>query len=209
MSRARRGVGRLHPTPWLWRSPVTTRSWTPRSRGTGVCVRSSKARATASWVRSARASDAVAAALDAQLRVRSRAVALRGDAARAHGDPHRRGAATRRRQLLRPDRHSLRPHPRHRVRRPGAGVGLRRRALSGTGCPTGASLVDLGVHRLKDLGRPEHVWQLAHHESGRRAPAAALARRVPTQPAGAAHAADRPAGRCRRCRCDGSPTSGW
>ena len=24
------------------------------------------------------------------------------------------------------------------------------------------SLLDLGVHRLKDLGRPEHVWQLAH-----------------------------------------------
>ena len=24
------------------------------------------------------------------------------------------------------------------------------------------TLVDLGVHRLKDLARPEHVWQLAH-----------------------------------------------
>jgi predicted ATPase/class 3 adenylate cyclase/DNA-binding CsgD family transcriptional regulator len=28
--------------------------------------------------------------------------------------------------------------------------------------PDGASLRDLGVHRLKDLGRPEHVWQLCH-----------------------------------------------
>jgi predicted ATPase/class 3 adenylate cyclase/DNA-binding CsgD family transcriptional regulator len=28
--------------------------------------------------------------------------------------------------------------------------------------PQGASLADHGVHRLKDLGRPEHVWQLEH-----------------------------------------------
>ena len=24
------------------------------------------------------------------------------------------------------------------------------------------TLRDLGVHRLRDLGRPEHVWQLVH-----------------------------------------------
>ena len=28
--------------------------------------------------------------------------------------------------------------------------------------PAQASLVDLGQHRLKDLGRPEHIWQLVH-----------------------------------------------
>ena len=28
--------------------------------------------------------------------------------------------------------------------------------------PAGATLVDLGMHRLKDLGSPEHIWQLAH-----------------------------------------------
>src|SRR5205807_2380000 len=28
--------------------------------------------------------------------------------------------------------------------------------------PAGASLVDLGLHRLKDLGRPERVWALRH-----------------------------------------------
>ena len=28
--------------------------------------------------------------------------------------------------------------------------------------PAGASLLDLGEHRLKDLGRPEHVFQLVH-----------------------------------------------
>lgn len=31
--------------------------------------------------------------------------------------------------------------------------------------PEGALLVDLGVHRLKDLGRPEHVYQLCHSGS--------------------------------------------
>jgi predicted ATPase/class 3 adenylate cyclase/DNA-binding CsgD family transcriptional regulator len=30
--------------------------------------------------------------------------------------------------------------------------------------PTGAKLVDCGVHRLRDLGRPEHVYTLAHPE---------------------------------------------
>ena len=33
---------------------------------------------------------------------------------------------------------------------------------SATGCPAGVSLVDLGLHRLKDLGRPEHVFELRH-----------------------------------------------
>jgi predicted ATPase/class 3 adenylate cyclase/DNA-binding CsgD family transcriptional regulator len=28
--------------------------------------------------------------------------------------------------------------------------------------PAGATLSDLGLHRLKDLGRPEHVWELRH-----------------------------------------------
>jgi predicted ATPase/class 3 adenylate cyclase/DNA-binding CsgD family transcriptional regulator len=28
--------------------------------------------------------------------------------------------------------------------------------------PAQAALVDLGQHRLKDLGRPEHIWQLVH-----------------------------------------------
>ena len=32
--------------------------------------------------------------------------------------------------------------------------------------PDGAALRDLGVHRLKDLGRPEHVYQLVHPELG-------------------------------------------
>lgn len=33
--------------------------------------------------------------------------------------------------------------------------------------PEGADLRDLGSHRLKDLGRPERIWQLAHPDLGR------------------------------------------
>jgi predicted ATPase/class 3 adenylate cyclase len=35
-------------------------------------------------------------------------------------------------------------------------------ALAQEGLPAGAGLLDLGEHRLKDLGRPEHVFQLVH-----------------------------------------------
>ena len=34
-------------------------------------------------------------------------------------------------------------------------------ALTAGGLPAGVSLVDLGQHRLKDLSRPEHLWQIA------------------------------------------------
>jgi len=34
--------------------------------------------------------------------------------------------------------------------------------LAGDGVPEGASLLDLGVHRLKDLTEPEHLYQLVH-----------------------------------------------
>ena len=39
------------------------------------------------------------------------------------------------------------------------------RALLGDDLPDGAVLVDLGEHRLKDLPRPERVWQLGGAES--------------------------------------------
>ena len=35
-------------------------------------------------------------------------------------------------------------------------------AVSGSLLPEGASLIDLGVHRLKDLARPERIWLLSH-----------------------------------------------
>jgi predicted ATPase/class 3 adenylate cyclase/DNA-binding CsgD family transcriptional regulator len=34
--------------------------------------------------------------------------------------------------------------------------------LVADGLPEGVALVDLGAHRLRDLGRPEHVWALTH-----------------------------------------------
>jgi hypothetical protein len=34
--------------------------------------------------------------------------------------------------------------------------------MAGDRMPNGASLTDLGMHRLKDLGRPEHVFELRH-----------------------------------------------
>jgi predicted ATPase/class 3 adenylate cyclase len=40
-------------------------------------------------------------------------------------------------------------------------------ALATDGLPAGASLADLGEHRLKDLGRPERVFQLVHPDLGR------------------------------------------
>lgn len=46
--------------------------------------------------------------------------------------------------------------------------------------PAGASLLDLGEHRLKDLGRPEHVFQLVHPDLASSFPALATLR-----PAGA------------------------
>jgi predicted ATPase len=37
-------------------------------------------------------------------------------------------------------------------------------AVVGDRLPAGVTLRDLGVHRLRDLGRPEHVWQLVHSD---------------------------------------------
>ena len=70
-------------------------------------------------------------------------------------------------------------------------------ALVADRLPEQVGLLDLGTHRLKDLGRPEHVWQLVHPDLTARVSAAALAGRVPPQPAGPAHAAHRPGPRDR------------
>ena len=64
--------------------------------------------------------------------------------------------------------------------------------------PDGAALLDLGLHRLKDLGRPERVWQLLHADVRARVSAVALAGCVSPQLAGAAVAADRAAAGDRR-----------
>ena len=59
-------------------------------------------------------------------------------------------------------------------------------ALVGGRLPGGASLRDLGEHRLKDLQRPEHVYQLVHpalpHDFPPIASLNRLANNLPTQP---------------------------
>jgi hypothetical protein len=58
-------------------------------------------------------------------------------------------------------------------------------ALVADQLPDGTTLLDLGAHRLKDLGRPEHLFQLAHPALGHDfPPLATLDRRpnnLPTQ----------------------------
>lgn len=49
--------------------------------------------------------------------------------------------------------------------------------------PPSVELRDLGVHRLRDLGRPEHVFQVVHPRTARRLPGVGVARRRTQQPA--------------------------
>ena len=71
-------------------------------------------------------------------------------------------------------------------------------ALVADRLPADATLLDLGQHRLQDLARPEHIWNVVHPRSTVDVPFAANPRRVPTQPAGPADAADRAHQRDRR-----------
>ena len=79
-------------------------------------------------------------------------------AARAHGPAHRRGRDARRRLF--------RPAAQPRGAPAGVGHGGQTLLSSATAelvrdqLPPGVALLDLGEHRLKDLVRPEHVFQL-------------------------------------------------
>ena len=76
---------------------------------------------------------------------------------------HRGGAAARRGQLLRRRAEPLRSAAGDRARRADAALAAVH-DLVVERLPDGATLVDLGSHRLRDLGRPEHVFALAHPE---------------------------------------------
>ena len=108
-----------------------------------------------------RASDALAAALDAQLMLgrepwpggldlRVRMGVHTGEAVQ-RGDDNYVGASVIRAA---------------RIRNAGHGgqvlVSDSASAVAGDALPAGASLVDLGSHRLKDLARPERLWSLVH-----------------------------------------------
>ncbi len=152
----------------------------------------------------------VLAGVDAQRGARRRDVGIAGAAARADGDPHRRGRPARRRLL----RH--RGEPRRaglggRARRPDRGLARDRGAR-----PRPSRRPRPRRPRGAPPARPRPPG--AHLPGGRsgprrRLPAAALARRVPEQPAAAAHVVrgprrrDRARSRRRWTRCGSSRSS--
>ena len=70
-------------------------------------------------------------------------------------------------------------------------------ALASERLPAGAGLLDLGEHRLKDLGRPEHLFQLVHPDLASSFPPLAALRPAGRQPAGQGRRAGRAPGRAR------------
>ena len=64
--------------------------------------------------------------------------------------------------------------------------------------PDGCELVDLGEHRLRDLGRPERVFQVVHPGLGREFAPLRIGGRVPGEPAVAGELVRRSRRRSRR-----------
>ena len=75
--------------------------------------------------------------------------------------------------------------------------------------PSGTSLVSLGEFRLKDLIRPEHVFQLTAPGLPSKFPSLRHAGRPRQQPAGPAEPADRPGARARRSPADAPAATTW
>ena len=112
----------------------------------------------------ARASDALAAAVDAQLALRpSPGRTARSSRCAWPSTPARPSSATRATTSARPSsaaRGCARSAHGGQVLVSGATADL-----VGERLPPDATLADLGLHRLKDLGRPEHVFELRHPRS--------------------------------------------
>ena len=109
-----------------------------------------------------RASDAVLAALDAQraLCVRALADGVARSRCAWRCTPARRVSATRATTRV---RRSIRTARLRAIAHGGqVVVSSATRDLVVDHLGDDVTLVDLGIHRLKDLARPEHVWQLAH-----------------------------------------------
>ena len=162
---------RWEPRPQRWpsRFPGTTRSWTRPSPAMVACDRSNRARATVWSAAFARASDAVAAAVDAQraflaeswptgaeLHVR---MAVHTGEAQLRDEGNYFGQTVIRCARLRAIGHG------DQILVSDAAAGLVLDQL-----PDGVILADLGTHRLKDLGRPERVWHVVHPTFRRRMP---------------------------------------
>ncbi len=98
-----------------------------------------------------------------------------GPAAGAHGRPHRRSTAARRAQLLRPDRHPLRPHPLDRFGGQGLVSDARQRLVVAE-LPAGVARRPRGAPAQGS--RPAGAGLAARPRGISRPPAAAFARRV-------------------------------
>ena len=75
--------------------------------------------------------------------------------------------------------------------------------LVGDGLPAGVELRDLGSHRLRDLDRPEQVFQVVGRRPATRLPAAPLAQHPADEPARPADLVRRAGARARRARGPG------
>ncbi len=161
MSRRRPGPGKPTPEPPRRPSPARRRSWPPPSAPTAASARWNRARATASWPPSPGRRTAVAAAVEGAAGPGPGAVEDPGTAPGADGSPHRRGRGPRR-PLRRARPSSGRPGC---ERWPTAARRVVSRAtaeLVSDALPEGVALLDLGSHRLRDLARAEHVFQVCH-----------------------------------------------
>ena len=145
------------------------------------------------------------ASLDAQRGADRRALGRDRPAARADGHPLRRGRAAGRR-LLRDHRRTAPPGS----WRPGTAARCccrhRPASLAIELLPAGSGLRDLGEHHLRDLGRPEHLYQLVHPDLPadfpRWSPPASAGADLPV----AGRGADRPDRRDRARSALASPT---
>ena len=158
-SRAARACGSSRRTGCVRPSRDTTRSSAPRSRGTTASSsrppatgswRCSTGRSTRSGPRSPPSAPSIAEPWPEEMRHPG-----------PDGDPHGRGRVARRR-LLRPGGQPDGPDHGGRPRRPDPRSRSRPRRSSTTSCRTASSSGDLGERRLKDLGRPERLFQVGH-----------------------------------------------
>ena len=166
------------------------------------CGRSSRARATASWSRSPRASDAVACALELQraplapIRLR---IGVHTGEVQLRDEGNYIGPTINRTARLRDLAHG------GQTVLSGATEDLVVDRL-----PADAWLTDLGTHPLRDLPRPERVVQLCHPDLRNEFPPLRTPKTVAAHDSsGPAHEFRRPRRRDERGAADSWPTTGW
>ncbi len=182
VERVHRSGGSRSPTPWPPPSPATTSCSTRPSGLTAASDPSSRARATASSPPSAVPPTRCSAAVDAQRALQAEAwptgsplrvrMAIHTGETRLRDEGNYVGGSIVRTARLRAIAHGGQVL-----------VSSATHDLVVDELPAPVELLDLGTHRLKDLARPEHVWQLAHPELESEFPPLRVARQRPEQPA--------------------------